>query len=194
MNAANQPSSRGSARRGRWLWVLLALAIAPFLMGAMVVTNSLRQPAPATALREAWLEASGPEWSPVIQAKFGPWIAAGLRTGARCLPLETEVLDAVSAIRSASVAVYRKNGDAKSANGPELLAAGDVAMSRYGWTRVVGVSTASETVAVYARPGRSENSPLRLCVAVREGENLVVAYVAARPEPLLRLAEAQFSQ
>jgi len=98
-----------------------------------------------------------------------------VRTGFACArSLPEEAREAIKVVRSASVGVFEHGGPDADLAGDALVPAADAAMARRGWTRVVGVRDGGNTVLIYLPDGRADTKPSRVCLAVCDGQHLVV--------------------
>ena len=99
-----------------------------------------------------------------------------------------EALRSLDATRAASVGVYTLSHDVTPAARAKMLVGAERAMSRRGWTRVVGVNNANATVVIYAPTNASGGDVQRVCLAVCEGGKLVVIDASADVKSLIKLA------
>jgi purine nucleoside phosphorylase len=91
---------------------------------------------------------------------------------------------ALTAIRRASVGVYERRGVAEDWSRAQLMTDADLAMSRRGWTRIVGVADGHEAILVYV-PAAPE--PDRICLSVVTDRELVVVSATLNPDALVEL-------
>ncbi len=194
MDSAPVPTAPAPApapsRRRLWPWIL-GLALAPFVIVGIAAASVLTLDRDAAALRRHVMAASGTEWSTKVQVSVGGLILGGLRTGLWLVP-SAEVADArlaLGAVRHASVGVYERVGGALALSREELLVSTDRAMRSRGWTRLVGVTEAKESVLIYVSDDADPDAPLELCLAVVADKELVVVSTAVSPEALHDLIE-----
>lgn len=148
--------------------LVLLLGCAAGVVSYFVVTPEVR------ALRNSVLEAS-PEtqWEKQIELHAGRFTVGALQLGAKFIPdIPEEGRIAIRAARSGEASVYKFHG--AKPDGVKILNDADEAMSRRGWSRIVGVVHEDATVAVYLPPGVDEVNT-RACVLVVSEDTLVCA-------------------
>mgnify|MGYP000652015291 CR=1 FL=1 len=62
-------------------------------------------------------------------------------------------------------------------------------MQKRGWVRMVGVADKKETVLIYVPQELKTDGPIRICLAVVNGKELVVVSTAVDPANLAALVE-----
>jgi hypothetical protein len=96
---------------------------------------------------------------------------------------------ALAAVRHASVGVYECNDRSGDFSKEQLFARTDKKMKARGWTRLVGVSERNEAVLVYTSDQPGSNQRMDLCVAVVDGDTLVVVSTNVDADSLAELVE-----
>lgn len=175
-------------RRRVWPWIV-ALCCAPLVIMAAGFYSMITLDHAASTLRRQVMAASKADWNTKVQLSIGRaplWLLRG------CLafvpkPEVGEARAALKAVDSVSVGVYQLAGSKPDWSREELLNATDQRMRGQGWSRLVGVSDAEANVMVYVRDGDDDLD--RLCVAVAQGQELVVASVDLDADALLELIE-----
>jgi hypothetical protein len=71
----------------------------------------------------------------------------------------------------------------------QLFGRTDKKMQARGWTRLVGVHENNQTVLVYVADGMDTSGRMDLCVAVVEGDKLVIVSTNVDADALSKLAE-----
>jgi hypothetical protein len=170
------------------LWILASLA-GGFVLAAILVINALTLNREARVVREAMVGALGGRTSTRVQVSVGPLMLGSARTILSFVddvPEEARV--ALRSVRAASVGVYQLKADSNR-NYAGVLERADAAMARAGWTRMVGVMQpgAKKCVLIYTPASAADDGPVRLCVAVCDGRELVVVSAKAAPEELMKL-------
>ena len=94
-------------------------------------------------------------------------------------------------MRSGSVGVYQRVRTGTTTPAVSFIAATDQAMARRGWARTVGVVDGGQTVLIYLSESRGSAQPSRICVAVCDGEQLVIVAAGFDPDRLGRLINHQ---
>jgi hypothetical protein len=122
------------------------------------------------------MAATDAEWSTRVQVSVGRLTLGAIGQGLRFVD-HKEIPDARLALRSvrnASVGVYERTSGSADWSREDLVLKTDRAMKQRGWTRLVGVAQRNETVLVYVAEDFDEQEPLDLCVAVVNGNEMVV--------------------
>ncbi len=186
------PPEPKSRRRLAW-WILIALGalLTPPVVIGVGVLSMLRLDGDAAVLKREVMAATDKDWHTKVQISAG-WISLGaLRTGLRFIEHEhmDEARTALRAVRSASVGVYECYGRTANVTRSELFIRTDELMRRRGWTRLVGVAEKKETVMIYTSDAGGSGSRLDLCLAVIDGNHLVVVSTNVDAAALVDLAE-----
>jgi len=175
MNSLPNPAQ---PRRRVWRWVFLALGLCltPFLLLAIVAVSFLTLPHDATVLRQHVMAATDSAWRTKIQVDVGGLSLAAIRTGLLLVHDKNmaEAKLALAAVKHASVGVYTRGETKLEYSRERLFAETDQAMQQRGWSRLVGVADGKDNVLVYVSQDIVPNEPIDLCVAVVNGQELVV--------------------
>jgi len=177
-----------SPRRHRvWPWIL-GLVLAPVVALALLVANAIRLNSDATALRQEIMAATGARWRTQVQFSIPPVVARLARSIVWFVhDVPPEARDALRAVRFASVGVYERSQDTAAGRPGSLIVETDQLMARRGWTRTVGVVDGPNTVLIYLPEGRASAPPSHVCLAVCDGERLVVVAAGFDPDALAGL-------
>jgi hypothetical protein len=165
--------------------VALALGLVAF---AAAVVNAVTLTRDAAALRNELIAASEAHAHTQVQVSAGPMLLGVARfvTGFISeIPPEARL--ALKAVRKASVGVYDLRGEALAANHARMLREADERMSRRGWNRVVAVGDAEKLVLIYMPGNARWGATQRVCLAVCDGDKLVVVAGTIEPAPLAEL-------
>jgi hypothetical protein len=155
------------------------------------VASMFRLDADAAALRREVVAATDADWSTKVQLNAG-WIPLALvRTGLRFVDHKDieEARLALSSVRHVSVGVYDKVRRGETWSREQLLTRTDERMRQRGWTRVVGVTEHNEAVLVYASDRLEAGDRIDLCIAVVDGDEMVIVSTRVDAAPLMKLAE-----
>lgn len=171
-----------SRRRRLWLWAL-ALVLTPVLLLGVAAASYLTLNRDAAALRKEVMAATDTKWDTKVQLSVGRislWI---VRQGLVFVPKAEvqEAREALRAVRSVSVGVYRPAQKDPTWSRERLFNETDRTMRARGWTRLVGVADHRENVLIYA-PDDAEVG--KVCLAVVTGRELVVVSAAINPDAL----------
>jgi hypothetical protein len=190
LNSSNQP--RLKAPFG-WLILPFTLFVASGLI-VVGLTSFIRLSGGARCLSNSLthsIQSQQAGWSKMLEINVGRFTFGAARTALSFARLDPEVRTALRSVRSAQVGLYQLSSDADYLNLGTLLNAADQAMTRKGWTRLVGVSREHELVAVYVPVQQTDASDVQACVAVVNGRQLVVVGARSDLEPLVDLALKQ---
>lgn len=163
-------------RRGRRLWKILGAAALLWVVAVTMMAVEIFTLTPgANALRNEMLAALKFPARAQIQLGAGPGTLAAARTALRFIhEAPAEAREALVAVRSGSVGVYRLDTAGATVTSEKLFAAADHALGRRGWTRAVAVNNADATVVIYVPSSDSNTTTQHVCLAVCEGEQLVI--------------------
>lgn len=180
-----QPTSHP---RRRWVWWLAGIFGGSVLVLAVGVASMVMLDGDAAGLRNTVAKAGGWTLKRHVQVTIGEGALDATRFAlGRCGHIDDEVRTALTAVRAASVGVYDVGHGAG-----ELPAAGwtavDEFMTRRGWTRAVALKDAHDTVMIYTQPAERDAKTLRVCLAVRSKEELVVVSTELVAEAVEKLA------
>jgi len=187
------PASTAPARRSyaRWIIAGLVLLVAPVVIVGVGVASLFRLDRNAALLRREMMTATGPGWDTKVQMSLG-WCTLGtVRTALRFVSHERidDARLALGAVRHASVGVYERNVRNTNKDARAMLADIDEAMRARGWSRLVGVVDGRETVLVYTSDAGMSGDKLDICVAVLDGQELVVVSTRVDAAALAKLVE-----
>lgn len=178
-------------RRSIWRWIALGLGLSVLIV-ALAVVNFLTLSRDAAALRQELFTSLNTSASPKVQINVGP----GLMTLARVVvgmidEVPPEARQALRAVRSASVGVYSLRQPVEASRRPGMILAADALMNRRHWSRVVGVADRDDTVLIYMPEKSPRFGPERICVAVCDGDQIVIVSAAVEPDLLVELLRDQ---
>jgi len=183
------PSPAAPRRRSIWWWIFGGAA-ACFAIAVISVLNAVTLNRDAAVLRNEVLGALKGRTSMRIQVSAGPGILMGVRAVLHCIDrVPKEAHAALAAVRSASVGVYRLQENATLPERVRMFASADKAMSHRGWTRIVGVNDGRDTVLIYTPKKPGWTSTQRVCLAVCDGDEVVIVAGAVDPDALADLAQ-----
>ncbi len=191
MNPTVPPESKSRRRLGWWIALGFGLLLIPPVVLGVGVLSMLRLDRDAAALKREVMAASEAGWHTQVQLSVG-WATLGaVRTGLRFVNHEhmDEARQAMKAVRSASVGVYECNTREAHLDRAVLFTRTDELMRKRGWTRLVGVAENNETVLVYTSNDIDSGSRLDLCLAVLDGNKLIVVSTNVDASALADLAE-----
>jgi hypothetical protein len=191
MNSATPPLLKPQRRLARWMLLLLVMLVAPVVIVGVGVASMFRLDADASALRREVAAATDADWSTKVQLNAG-WIPLTLvRTGLRFVEHKdmAEARLALSSVRHVSVGVYDRVNHGETWSREQLLTKTDERMRQRGWTRVVGVTEHNEAVLVYASDRLEEGDRIDLCIAVVDGNEMVIVSTRVDAAPLMKLVE-----
>lgn len=162
-------------RRLRWPWVL-ALLLSPVVLLAVSVVNVLTLDRPAATLRRSLASASPATLDTRIQFSVGPLLLGATRFGLSLIqnPELDRIRPVLGAVRHASIGVYAAEPASDRTATAVSLEATRAAMESRGWQRLVGVIDDRSTVMIFTRESRFSDGQIDLCLAVRDGGDLVV--------------------
>lgn len=188
MTPSSPPAS--SYRR---LWRAIAITAGITLLVAIVaVVNVITLSRDATTLRRAVARAGDLDLNTKVQVSTGP-VLLGLARGVTSLidQVPTEARQALASVRKASVGVYDLERDASESDRERILTEAHEGLLGRGWTRLVAVRNQESTVVIYASDPTDSGSSLRVCLAVCNQQQLVVASATVRSVELMDLVERQ---
>ncbi len=179
-------------RRRVWRWVLLGLGLclAPFVVLALMAASYLTLDSDASALRKQVMAATDSGWDTKVQLSVGRVTLGAVRSGLLFVH-NKDVGDArlaLAAVRHASVGVYERKSGADDWPREQLFTNTDQAMTKRGWSRLVGVADHKDTVLVYVPQDLDPEGPVEICVAVVNGKALVVVSTSVDADKLAELA------
>lgn len=160
----------------RWVFLVLGLCLAPFLVLAVTAVSFLTLDRDAAILRQRVMAATGSNWHTKVQLSVGRITIGAVRSGLAFVH-NKDIEDArlaLAAVRHASVGVYEVQPGPADWSRQRLFAESDEAMLRRGWTRLVGVADGKDTVLIYTPQNFDPDDPVDICVAVVNDRELVV--------------------
>jgi hypothetical protein len=170
---------------------VLGFCLAPFVVVGAAAVSYLTLDHDARVLRREVMAASDARWHTKAQVSLGGLTLGALRT-VLLFVHHKDIADArlaLSSVKGASVGVYELASTRTDWSREQLFAKTDEAMSKRGWTRMVGVADGKETVMVYSSGEADGSDMVDLCVAVVDGRELVVASTTVDASKLAELAE-----
>ena len=141
----------------------------------------------AAALRNSLLQSSDTSWTKTIEVGVGTLTLSATRFGLSFVDLEPEARTALQSVRGAEVGVYQLHGGGMKDRGG-MLSSADKAMAARGWNRLVGVVKDRDLVAIYVPKKLASTRDIRVCVAVFNDRQFVVASARSDLEPLMAIA------
>lgn len=189
MNSTSHPPrapGRGS-RVFRWLLIGSAVCVAITAVAALRIASVTRD---AAHLRNELFSSLETRATSQIQITAGPVLLGLLRSGLSVLPdLPPEARLAFAAVRSASVGVYGLSPEVDDPDVTAMFDAADTMMRKRDWQRIIAVSDRDAKVMVFAPNDGSARGPQRVCIAVCEGDRLIVVAGTINLGPLVKLVE-----
>jgi hypothetical protein len=187
----NQPAQTPAAPRRRvWPWVL-GICLTPFVLLGLAVASYINLDSDARALRRTVMSATHADWNTKVQFSVGRTTLGAVGTGLWFVNHEhmADARLALRAVKHASVGVYELASQKIDLSREQLFHDTDRAMTKRGWTRLVGVSQKNEAVMVYVADDADEDDPLEICVAVVNGREMVVVSTSVDGDSLNQLIE-----
>jgi hypothetical protein len=190
MNNPVTPAARGQRRLARWILAALILLITPLALVGVGVASLFGLNRDAALLKREVMAASDCDWNTTVQVNVGWCTLAAARTVLRFVdaPDVDDARLALSAVRRASVGVYQRIGRARDWSRDQLISRTDERMTGRGWSRLVGVLGDDETVLVYASDELDSGGKIDLCLAVIDGEEMVIVSTKIDADALVELA------
>jgi hypothetical protein len=182
------------ARSRQWLWILLGTTLAGVVVCAWLafkVVGLFYVSRDARALREGAMHSVAGEWNKEIEVSIGSWTVNLARAGLSFVDLPPEARTALKSLRGAEAGIYRLRQGGPAVNHAAMLSDADKAMVGRGWERLVGVLNRTEMVAIYVPSKISSARDVKVCVAVMDKQQLVIASARSNLEPLVELAARQ---
>lgn len=177
MNAATSSAPTRSDRRlARWILLILLLIITPIALLGVGVASLFRLNPEAALIKREVMAASQCDWNTTVQFSAGWCTLTAARTVLRFVsePQADDARQALAAIRRASVGVYQRVGAAGDWSREQLVTRTDAKMARRGWSRLAGVFERDEAALVYVSDEAGASGPIDLCLAVIDGEEMIV--------------------
>lgn len=169
-------------------WVLLAVLGLGFFMLISLIRLFLLD-GDAKTLRDGLTEPGEYRLKTRVQLSLGP-VATGITRFfvSRAANLRDEQRIMLSLVHKLSVGVYEFPGETKAQNKAfEHLADLDRKMAARGWVRMLAMHERQDCVVMYVPEKPSSDLETQVCVAVINGQHLVVASAWADLEPLAQL-------
>jgi hypothetical protein len=191
MNPSTPPPVARRSSVGWWAALGLGLILIPPVVLGVGILSMLTLDRDAAFLKREVMAASDTKWHTKVQVSAG-WVTLGaIRTGLEFIQAEhmDEARLALKAIRHASVGVYECNSGPNDLELEQLFNRTDRTMQHRGWTRLVGVADGDTTVLVYTSDNVGSTTRIDLCVAVMDGDKLVVVSTNVDASSLAELAE-----
>ena len=187
----SRPGTAGRILRRIAVTFCLLLLSAPFAGAALLwlgSDSSARVTAGTEALRNHLLPTSGATAQTQVDVRLG-WLPLTIgRLVVGLTPAPREARTALRSIREANVSVRHWGSNRELPVPTADVAALDSVMERQGWTRMVRVQEAFQTVLVYVAENASRERDLTACVAVSDRDQLVIAGGRFDLEALTELA------
>ncbi len=176
---------------GWWIALGLGLLLTPLVVFGVGAISMLRLNSDAAVLRREVMAASEAKWQTKVQVSVG-WVTLGaVRTGLQFIQAEhiDDARLALKAVRSASVGVYECNSRRGDLSLKQLFDQTDTVMRQRGWSRLVAVADGDKTVLIYTSDDMGSGNRIDLCLAVVDGNEMVVVSTNVDATVLAELAE-----
>lgn len=185
------PVAKSQNRLARWMLLGLLLLITPLVLVGVGVASLFRLGGDAAFLRREVMNATDSDWNTKVQVSAGWCTLTTARTVMRFVQHEhqDEARLALSAVRRASVGVYERVGRGGEWSREQLFTETDRKMRDRGWSRLVGVVDDDATVLVYTSDDLGTGGLADVCVAVVDGDEMVVVSTKVDADKLFELAE-----
>ncbi|ACB76454.1 hypothetical protein [Opitutus terrae] len=184
---ATESSPQPARRWSVWRWLAIVLGACALIV-AIGIVNVFTLSRDAAAMRRELFSAMHTRAQPQVQIDAGPGtltLARGIVGLIHDVPPEAH--RALDAVRAASVGVYHLSGRIEPAHRAEMVLAVDKLMTRRDWMRIVGVTNPDETVLIYAPAKAAHFGPQRVCLAVCDGDKIVIVSAVVKAEKLVEL-------
>jgi hypothetical protein len=180
-----------SRRTGWWVLLGLALLTAPFVFVGVAAVSMLTLDRDAAVLRREVMAATEADWHTKVQMSVGGITLGAVRAGLQFIQADhmDEARLALKAVRGASVGVYECNDGVGEFSHEQLFTRTDKKMKARGWTRLVGVVDSGEAVLIYTSDELDSGSRMDVCLAVVDGNTMVVVSTNVDAEVIAELAE-----
>ncbi len=187
------PVAKSERRLARWMIIAFLVMITPVVVVGVGVVSLFGLSGDAAFLKREVMAASDAKWNTKVQVSAGWCVLTAARTIMSFVDHEhrDEARLALAAVRRASVGVYERIGRAGELSTERLIAEIDQKMRKRGWNRLVGVVERDETVLVYTSDDLDAGDQMELCVAVLDGDDLVVVSTKVDAGKLIELAETK---
>lgn len=195
MNPASSASTAPPRSRFRVVhWVLIILA-AFMIVVVVQAAGALMLAREARDLRSALHVAAGRPLDREIEFSVGPVLLGLGRTLVSFVDdVPPEARLALSAVRHASVGIYKFKHRPDAAQRLAMLEAAAAEMADHNWQRVVTVSDGNDLVMIYVPAELVAGGEIDLCLAVCDGEEMVIVSARIDPEPIQRLVDLQHDE
>jgi hypothetical protein len=183
MNAENHWRREAGLGRNGPVAVALLFAALSILLG-----GCFRLGADARGLRDAAMAsvAAGGEWDEQIEIRVGSLSLGLVRSISAFGDVDDEAKRFMHAVRGAEVGVYELRGSSR-VDPSTFIESTTSEMAARSWDRVLAVVDGRDTVAVFVPSDMQPDESLRICVAVFDGRELVVARTRLDLEPVMRV-------
>ena len=185
------PAKRTSPWRLLVWWTLGLMSVSVVGL-ALIAVDLLTLNRDTAVLRSAMFAATGAHTKTTVQLDLGP-VSFLLVRGVVALipqaPPETRL--ALESVKRACVGVYQMPQRTNVRDGAGLMTRADEEMARRGWSRAIGVNQKDQTVLLYTPTTAADGDRLRVCVAVCDGNQIVVMSTEVEAERLQRLVAQQ---
>ena len=191
MNPSSVPPVTPRRTRRWWLWALLAVPLLLLVMLGAIVASCFRLGSDVRNLRNELMKSSGVEWRQNIALNANFLTLDAVRAGLSFVKLDPAARAGLQSVRGAGVGVYQLAPGTRPPDRAAMLAAADSAMTARGWQRVVGVMDKRDLVAIYLPAKNISLHPLKCCVMVFDGKEMVLVSARGNPEPIFTYALQQ---
>jgi len=191
MDPTTPPSLQPRRRVGWWVALGVGLVLTPLVVLGVGAISMLTLDRDAAFLRREVMAASDAKWHTKVQVSMGWFTLGAVRTGLQFIQAEhmDDARLALKAVRSASVGVYECNSGPGDLSLEQLFTRTDQVMQKRGWSRLVGVAEGKETVLIYTSDDIGSGNRIDLCLAVVDGNQMVVVSTNVDAAVLAELAE-----
>jgi len=180
-----------STRFRRFLKIAGLTLLGGTLLCAAGVASMLILPSEARALRDEVIRAEGLSTHTKFQISLGACTLGATRLIVSQIDkVEPEAREALRAVEGVAVGVYSvEESSARSSDFGNL----DSRMEARGWKRFLCVREQGKTVIGYM-PAKVGETKLPLCMAIHDGDKLIIVSVKADQRPIVELARGHLPQ
>ena len=175
-------------------WVLIILAA--FMVVAVVQAASVLMLArEARGLRQAVNVASDGALERKIELSVGPALLGLGRTVLQFVDdVPPEAHLALEAVRRGSVGIYTLKHSQTATQRVAMIRRSVAAMADRDWVQVVTVADGEDLVLIFVPRDLAEGDALEVCIAVSDGQEMVIASATVDAEPIQRLIALQHGE
>ena len=191
MGVEAPPVIHGTPRKGRWIWLTLAVLVAlPFValnVFVICVCSYLHVGSETKLLRSIVVDTADVAARQKFQGSVGPLTCGFAKAALSFVNVPPEAEAAGRTIKRAEFSFCKLSRAISTEDRSAMIAKSEEAMTARGWERVVCVQNDDVTVSVFVRE-QPRSGPLRVAFVVLAGRDLVVGSISGNVQPLLDLA------